>query len=142
MQNDILLDLDKKRGVILVLLDLSAAYDTIDHELLLHLLSQRLGISGRVHSWIASYLSGRTQSVSIDGNSSKSLPLLFGVPQGSVLGPFLYTIYTLPLGNIQRDLAYLIIFMLMILNFTFPLMCVISRILDKHYIEWNAVCRE
>ena len=103
VHNDILLDIDNKRGVILVLLDLSAAFDTIDHSLLLLLLEQRLGLSEYALSWILSYLSARSQSIIIDGKHSKSVPLSYGVPQGSVLGPFLYTIYTLPLGDILRN---------------------------------------
>ena len=102
VQNDILTSLDNKCGVILVLLDLSAAFDTIDHETLFHQLQHRLGITGTALQWFVSYLSGRTQSVSVENASSKPSPLQFGVPQGSVLGPLLYTIYTLPLGDILR----------------------------------------
>ena len=102
VQNDILMDMDKKRGVILVLLDLSAAFDTIDHSILLQQLSDRLGITGAALSWFSSYLSARTQSISIDGVSSSPVLLQYSVPQGSVLAPFLYTIYTLPLGDILR----------------------------------------
>ena len=90
VQNDVLMDIDNKRGVVLVLLDLSAAFDTIDHTLLLTLLKERLGLTDLAISWIASYLSRRSQSIVINGEESKSVPLTFGVPQGSVLGPFLY----------------------------------------------------
>ena len=85
------------------MLDLSAAFDTIDHDNLLHQLSERLGIRDRAQAWFATYLSDRTQSVSIDGVSSPTTTLKYGVPQGSVLGPLLYTIYTLRLGNILED---------------------------------------
>ena len=103
VQNDILLNLDQKCGVILVLLDLSAAFDTIDHNVLLQLLQTRIGLSDSVLRWFRSYLTGRTQCVSIDNFCSKSSPLQYGVPQGSVLGPLLYTMYTLPLGDILRE---------------------------------------
>ena len=103
VQNDILTNLDKKRGVLLVLLDLSAAFDTIDHTTLLHQLQHRLGISGMALQWFDSYLTGRTQSVSVESVCSEPTPLRYGVPQGSVLGPLLYTIYTLPLGDILRE---------------------------------------
>ena len=103
VQNDILMNLDNKRGVILVLLDLSAAFDTIDHSILLDQLHQRLGISGVALEWFRSYLSGRTQSVSVENEYSAPVQLKYGVPQGSVLGPLLYTIYTLPLGDLLRD---------------------------------------
>lgn len=103
VQNDILTNLDKKRGVILVLLDLSAAFDTIDHDKLFYQLQHRLGISERALQWFRSYLSGRTQAVSVGSECSRPAELRYGVPQGSVLGPLLYTIYTLPLGDLLRD---------------------------------------
>ncbi len=103
VQNDILVNLDNKRGVILVLLDLSAAFDTIDHTTLIHLLQNRLGLASTALDWFKSYLSGRTQSVCIEGEYSNPVPLQYGVPQGSVLGPLLFTIYTLPLGDLLRD---------------------------------------
>ena len=98
--NDVLSDLDDKKGVVLVLLDLSAAFDTIDHRLLLERLHVSLGISGTVLAWFSSYLSSRTNSIFINNQCSSPSEIEFGVPQGSVLGPILFTIYTKPLSSI------------------------------------------
>ena len=86
----------------MVLLDLSAAFDTVDHQLLLTSLSDTIGIRGDALKWIKSYLHGRSQAVTIEGKNSQKYPLECGVPQGSVLGPILFTLYTLPLGDIVR----------------------------------------
>ncbi len=102
MQNDILSHLDDKNVSIVVLLDLSAAFDTIDHNILLSRLEDTVGITGAALQWVASYLKDRTQSVVIEDSSSDAEPLLQGVPQGSVLGPLLFIIYILPLGDIFR----------------------------------------
>ena len=88
---------------ILSLLDLSAAFDTLDHHIMLQRLSLSFGLSGTVLKWFSSYLTGRHFFVIIDGIKSDLTPLEFGVPQGSVLGPMLYTLYTLPLGNVIRQ---------------------------------------
>jgi len=63
---------------------------------------KNIGITGLVHDWFNSYLSGRTQAVFLDGVTSDSVNLTCGVPQGSVLGPILFNIYTQPLGEIAR----------------------------------------
>ena len=97
VQNDILLSMDSGNVVALTLLDLSAAFDTIDHVILLKRLKTDMGIDGTVLKWIASYLSDRSQCVSIDGITSKKRDLKFGVPQGSVLGPLLFSVYIQPL---------------------------------------------
>jgi retron-type reverse transcriptase len=102
VQYDILQALDQKKVAVLVLLDLSAAFDTVDHQVLIERLHKRLGISGNSLKWFKSYLTQRFQSISINGTHSDLLELIFGVPQGSVLGPLLFTIYTLPLGDILR----------------------------------------
>ena len=102
VQNDILQEVDSHGGAILVLLDLSAAFDTIDHKKLLDLLDVSFGIRGDTLKWFSSYLRNRTQSVHIGSTFSTEQTLSFGVPQGSVLGPILFTIYTTPLGQIIR----------------------------------------
>ena len=74
----------------------------IDHALLLRMLEDRYGIGGTVHKWFKSYLSDRTQTVIIQGVSLDSQPLNLGVPQGSVLGPVLFTLYSAPIAEIAR----------------------------------------
>ena len=100
VMNDLLLSVDRGEAVILALLDLSAAFDTIDHEILLNRMFSRFGISGTVLKWFRSYLSGRSQCVSVNGVSSSPAPLPFGVPQGSVCGPILFIMYNSPLHDI------------------------------------------
>ena len=85
-----------------VLLDLSAAFDIVDHDRLLAVLNSRIGITGAALSWFESYLKGRTQHVAIKNVQSSMTKLKCGVPQGSVLGPVLFTTYLLPLGDILR----------------------------------------
>ena len=91
---------DEKFVSVLALLDLSAAFDTLDHAILLRRLESTFGISGLALSWFELYLSDRTQSVVVDGLMSTSVPLVFGVPQGSVLGPVLFTLYSQPLSDV------------------------------------------
>ena len=98
--NDLLISADNKQVSILVLLDLSAAFDTLDHSVLLDRLNISFGLSGTVLDWFKSYLIGRTQSVIINDVTSEPRTLLYGVPQGSVLGPICYTLYTTPLGEL------------------------------------------
>ena len=93
---------DNKKCALLVLLDMSAAFDTVDHSILLSRVDTRLGNTGTALSWFRSYLTNRKQSVLIRRVSSSCQRLDFGVPQGSVLGPILFCDYTLPLGDIMR----------------------------------------
>jgi hypothetical protein len=89
-----------------VLLDLSAAFDTIDHRILLHRLENWFGVSGSALGLLSSYLTGRSQSVIINGHCSPSEPLATGVPQGSVLGPLLFTIYTTPVAHLIQGQSF------------------------------------
>ncbi|XP_070556586.1 uncharacterized protein [Ptychodera flava] len=100
VHNDIMLALNDKKDVVLVMLDLSAAFDTVDHEVLLHRLQFRFGITGTALSWFRSYLNNRTQCVKVGSATSSSTHMKSGVPQGSVLGPILFTLYTAPLEDI------------------------------------------
>ena len=100
IQNDILSAQDRGELTALSLLDLSAAFDTIDHDLLLSRLTEWFGIDGVVLQWVRSYVTGRSQLVKVNGVRSTPQLLLCGVPQGSVLGPLLFTMYTTPLSSI------------------------------------------
>ena len=99
VQNDILTSIDQHGVVILVMLDLSAAFDTIDHDILFSRMENTLGITGQALAWFKSYLSGRTLRIKIDKSFSELQDILWSVPQGSVLGPLLFLIYLLPLGK-------------------------------------------
>ena len=103
VSNDILRAVDDKRCVFLVLLDLSAAFDTIDHSILLKRLKRQLGVNGTALQWFESYLTCRTQCILIDGEKSSSKQLTCGVPQGSVLGPLLFSAYLSELGHVIRE---------------------------------------
>ena len=98
--NDIVMMCDNGSATILILLDLSAAFDTIDHETLIKRLIHEYGIKGNVIDWINSYLSNRTYSVKIKDVSSVIKALLYGVPQGSLLGPLLFILYIKQLEQI------------------------------------------
>ena len=103
VNNDLLIASDNGLVSVLVLLDLSAAFDTIDHNILLQRLKHQIGIKGTALSWFRSNLSDRSQFVHINDESSINTTVSHGVPQGSVLGPILFTLYMLPLGNIIRN---------------------------------------
>ena len=91
------------QATLLVALDLSAAFDTIIHSTLLSRLHKSFGISGLALSWLQSYLSNRSQSVCIGQFSSDTAPLTTGVPQGSVLGPILFSTYISPIAQIVAN---------------------------------------
>ena len=90
---------DEKLVSVLALLDLSAAFDTLDHSILLERLDKTFGISSIALDMFASYLGSREQSVFVDGAVSSPCPLEYGVPQGSLLGPVLFTLYSQSLSD-------------------------------------------
>ena len=103
VKNDILMNMENQKVTLLVLLDLSAAFDTVDHRILLDRLQFDFGISGSALNWIESYLSNRTQRIYIDGVLSSNFNLKFGVPQGSCLGPLLFSLYASKLFKIVES---------------------------------------
>ena len=92
--SDILLGIDAGDLSALVLLDLFAAFDTVDHHILLQRLEHSYGITGLVRQWFQSYLVGRRQFVRTGSSASSLVRIMCGVPQGSVLGPILFLLYT------------------------------------------------
>ena len=95
VHNDIIISMDKSEVTALTCLDLSAAFDTIDHATLTYRLSDWYGISGQAQIWFSFYLQNRHQSVKIKATLSDKITLSYGVPQGSVLGSVLFLFYTL-----------------------------------------------
>ena len=98
--HDILLNMKEEHVTPLVLLDLSATFDTIDHDILIQRLTTKFGINGVVLNWFKSYLEGRSQHISVQGSVSEQFDLNWGVPQGSCLGPLLFILYASELFNV------------------------------------------
>ena len=99
IHNDILASMDAGKVTALTFLDLSSAFDTIDCTILLNRLDEWFGITGKVLDWFKSYLTGRCQRIKLCDCLSSKAGLRFGVPQGSVLGPLLFALYTTPLSS-------------------------------------------
>ena len=91
--------MDDGRVTALTLLDLSAAFDIIDHTVLLRRLGNWFGVSGKALDWSKSYLTGRSQRIKLGNCLSSKSDLSFGVAQWSVLGPLFFTLYTTPLSS-------------------------------------------
>lgn len=94
MSDDIIKRVSDNQTVMIILLDLSAAFDTIDHDILLQKLQDDYNVGGTPLKWIMSYLQRRSFTVKINGKMSSLKDLLYGVPQGSILGPILFILYT------------------------------------------------
>ena len=103
VHNDIMQALDQQKEVIIVLIDFSSAFDTIEHMTLTSRVSHQFGISGTVLNWIKSYLTDRSHSVSVLNSASRIIQDGCGVPQGSVIGPLLFILYTAPIHHIIKS---------------------------------------
>ena len=97
----VLQNLAEGRNVDVVFLDFAKAFDKVDHGILLRRVKE-LGITGKLGRWMHSFLTGRVQTVVVDGHKSEEAPMISGVPQGSVLGPLLFLIY---MGDIGIDVG-------------------------------------
>ena len=97
-----MMSIDQDKPVILVLLDLSAAFDTVDHNVLFSRLKDMFGLSGKILEWFRSYLKQHSQRVSVHGILSDIQFLLSGVPQSSYISPLVFTMCTRPLGIIAQ----------------------------------------
>ena len=99
--NDILMKMNSQEVTLLVMLDLSASFDTVNHGIVISRLHEEVGVSGLALEWFRSYLQNRTQRVAVDGTFSERFVLNHGVPQGSCLGPLLFIIYSSKLFKLK-----------------------------------------
>jgi len=100
MFNDVYPAADNHSRSLLLQFDLSAAFDTLDKPTFLRQLDHTFGVRGTFQKWVDSYLNERNQYVRVGDSVSSSVSCHYGLPQGSVLGPLLFTIYTLPIANV------------------------------------------
>ena len=102
--NDIMMNMNRQHvtRLVWVMLDLSSAFDTVDHGILLDRLNNEFGIKGRVLEWFTSYLCKRSQFISVNGRRSRLFNVSYGVPQGSCLGPLLFVLYVSKLFRIVK----------------------------------------
>ena len=98
--SDVLMAADVQQVTLLAMLDLSAAFDCVDHAILLQCLQVGAGLTNVVLEWVTSFLSEWTQQITYNGELSTTQSVLFGIPQGSVLGPLLYVLYIAELFHV------------------------------------------
>ena len=104
--SDIYSAIDNGRIALLALLDVSAAFDTVDHDILMHRLSESFGIVGQAHDWLSSFVTRRTYSVRFGGTTTSPWKVRSGIPQGSILGPLLYILYTADVAALVESLGF------------------------------------
>jgi hypothetical protein len=102
LSSDILWNMEKQQVTAVIALDLSAAFDTVDHDILSNVLQTNFGVSDSALEWFKTYLSPRTAEVHINSSKSEPRNLEFSVPQG-ICGPVLYTVYASTLQHFIKD---------------------------------------
>ena len=118
VQADILHNMEQQWVTLLVLIDLSAAFDTVNHPILFQCWQRQFGFHDSVLSWYKSYLSNRKQCIILNGMQSNTFNLPFGVPQGSCLGPVLFTQYVSFLLVFSTSILYVLMPMSMTISYT------------------------
>ncbi len=103
VKSDILSELDQNKIVLMAMLDLTAAFDTIHHDILINRLHTTFGISGAPLNWFKSYMTCRSSRVCIEYCLSNNIELNCGTPQGSIKGPLQFTTYIYPVGKTIRN---------------------------------------
>ena len=142
VKNDLLMNMNQQHVSLLVLLDMSAAFDTVDHRILLERLSSKFGFTGGASSWFRSYLSQRSQCIAIRGTVSEEFDVPHGVPQGSCLGPLLFTIYASKLFDvIEKHLPIYHIAMQMTRNCILHLVQLKNVVSQMRSLPWNVVSK-
>ena len=101
--DDILWNMEEQKITAVVAIDISAAFDTVDHDVLLDVLNNRYGLDGNTLNWIDSYLRPRKFKVNIGQSYSEEIDVKFSVPQGSIFGPVLYSTYASTLEEIINN---------------------------------------
>ena len=120
-KNDLLCFLDNNKAVFIAFQDMSAAFDTVDHDILLGRLNYKFGIKHKFKSWFSVYLRDHFTKVPTDDDFSEDIVMRYSLPQGSITGPHRFILYTSPVGNIMRALISLSTLMLMIYSCTLGL---------------------
>ena len=105
--NDVYIGKENKQSCMLCMLDLSAAFDTLDFDILFDILKYKVGLSSIALAWIKSYIIDREQKVSVKNTMSTCKKTRYGIPQGSILGPLIFTVYLIPMYDIFRRRNFL-----------------------------------
>ena len=106
--NNILWAMERQEVTALTALDLTATFDTVDHNILIDVLEHQFGINNSPLNWFKTYLYPRRFIVDVDDHDSREIDLKFSVPQGSLAGPILYLAHASTLRHVIPDMSMII----------------------------------